>query len=93
MEGEGVSPVRIKALDNRVEKWRGIVTARMELTEQEVISKAAVVEMMHEKNLTTYTFYDDNDEKRIVSLTAKESLKFKKDKGEMEEDSTDSDDE
>lgn len=85
MTGEGVAPVKIKALDNRIEKWREIVSKRMAFTEQEVESKQAVIDYLHENNIARYRFSDDNDEARILELSVKEKLKFKKESDASDE--------
>jgi hypothetical protein len=80
MTGDGVAPVKIKALDNRVEKWREIVAERMAMTEKEVEARDAVIEVMREKGIQSYVWHDGDDTKRLVKLVAKEKLKLEKDK-------------
>ena len=91
LEGEGVSPKKIKALDTAIDDWRSAVEKRMALVEKEIEAGAKVVELMHKHDVTAYPYYDGDDNRKICRLTSKEKLKLEKDKGESEVDAEDSD--
>ena len=78
MTGEGVSPKKIKALDNAIADWRSIVEDRMNLTEREVSAAAKVTELLHKHNLTSYPYWVDDETQKLVVLEGKEKLKLKK---------------
>jgi hypothetical protein len=89
IEGEGVSPKRIKRLDNAVATWRANVAARQELTEKEVESREKVLTIMHAENVTRYHYYDEDDVKKLLILEGSEKVKLKAIKdGEGEEPDT-----
>jgi hypothetical protein len=77
VEGEGVSPKRIKKLDNAVAQWRASVAARQELTEKEVESRDKVLAMMHAEGITQYHYYDEDDEKKLLIIEGTEKVKLK----------------
>jgi hypothetical protein len=95
VEGEGVAPKRIKALDNACGKWRAVVAQRQSLTEEEVKARDKVLSLMHEHGVTKYHYYDDDDEKKLLCIEANEKVKLKaiKDEAESEADETDANDE
>jgi len=56
-EGPGVGPQKkIPAIEKAAEKYRDIRDQRMELTKQEVESKAVLANIMQEHSLTQYTY-------------------------------------
>ena len=86
IDGPGVGPVRIKALDNLIYKWRDYVSQRMALGEKEVEARTAVAEMMKEKGVTCYMWSDSDDTKKLVRLTTQEKVKLEKNKDATDED-------
>ena len=84
VEGEGVAPKRIKALDNACGKWRAIVAERQLLTEKECEARDKVLALMHEHGVTKYHYYDDDDEKKLLCIEANEKVKLKAIKDETE---------
>lgn len=77
VEGPGVSPKKIKRLDNAIANWRENVTNRMALTEKEVASRGKVMLIMNEEGVAKYTYQESDDEQKIVELDKTEKLKFK----------------
>lgn len=78
VEGPGVAREKIKALDDRIEKWRDCIAARQKLFEKEIEARDAVIEFMHGKNLTLYRWQDSDADERILMLNTKEKLKLEK---------------
>jgi hypothetical protein len=77
-ETPGVSPKKIVALDNAIEKWRSIVEKRMLLTKDEVAARDRVLEVMHEKGVTVYLYHDPQDaDKEVRIVAAKEKVSYK----------------
>jgi hypothetical protein len=85
IQGEGVSPKKIKRLDTAIASWRGFVTDRMDALEKEIEARDKVLNIMHAENLTLYPYWISDDEKRNVVLDRTEKLKLMKAKdGEPE---------
>lgn len=78
VEGPGVAREKIKALDDRIEKWHDCIAARQKLLEKEIEARDAVIEFMHGKNLTLYRWQNSDADERILTLDTKEKLKLKK---------------
>jgi hypothetical protein len=78
VEGPGVAREKIQALDNRIEKWRDCIDARMKLLEKEVEARDAVIAFMKEKGLTLYRWQGDDHGEGILTLDAVEKLKLKR---------------
>lgn len=78
VEGEGVSPKKIKRLDNAINAWRSYMTERMDVLEKEVEARNKVVSIMHEEGVTSYPYWVTDDEKKMVVLDSTEKLKLKK---------------
>ena len=78
IEGEGVSPKKIKKLDNAIEKWRSFVGQRMAVLESEIEARNNVVAIMHAENLTKYPYWEDDETQKVVILDTTEKLKLKK---------------
>ena len=78
VEGEGVTPKKIKALDTAIDDWRAIVQKRMDLTEKEVEASQRVTDLMHKHGLTAYPYWVDDETQKLVVLEGKEKLKLKK---------------
>jgi hypothetical protein len=77
--GEGVSPKRIKKLDNAVELWRERVTARQAVLLEEIEARDNCVAIMHAEGLKTYRYFDgDEEQPRDLILDSTEKLKLKK---------------
>jgi len=72
VEGEGVSPVSIKAVDNAFDELIGHRTRRMNAAEKESASSAVLVALFHKHNLKVYTY----DEKKYTLATI-EKIKLK----------------
>jgi len=88
-DSPGVSPKKIIALDNAIEAWRAVVDKRMKLTEQECAARDRVLEVMHDRGVTTYLYHDTSDKDKLVEIIAgKEKVKFKnpEDKDDEEKD-------
>lgn len=77
VEGEGVSPVQIKAVDEAMENLLAARSKRMKFAEQEKESQAALVAMFHKHDLTCYT-YDDT----VYELVDIEKIKRAKKEGD-----------
>jgi predicted transcriptional regulator len=77
IEGEGVSPKKIKKLDNAIAGWRENVKTRMEWTRKEVESRDKVMQIMRSEGVVKYSYQESDDEKKIVELDVTEKLKFK----------------
>ncbi len=56
VEGEGVSPVTIKAVDNAFEELLGHRTRRMNAAEKEAAASAVLVALFHKHSLKVYTY-------------------------------------
>lgn len=78
MEGEGVTPKKIKSLDTAIEEWRGFVEKRMALTEKECEASQKVTDLMHKHQITSYPYWVDDETQKLVVLEGKEKLKLKK---------------
>jgi len=71
VQGEGVSPVSIKAVDNAFDELIGHRTRRMNAAEKESAASAVLVTLFHRHNLKVYT-YDD----RKYTLAQVEKIKL-----------------
>lgn len=60
VEGEGVSPVKIKAVDTAFDELIGARSKRMSWGEKEGEASAALVTLFHKHNLKVYVFDDKN---------------------------------
>jgi hypothetical protein len=76
-DAPGVSAKRIIQLDNAIEKWRDILEKRMSLTEQEILARDRVLEVCHEKGITSYRYRDNDIDKVLVVVVGKEKVKLK----------------
>lgn len=85
VEGEGVSPKKIRALDTAIDAWRDLVEKRMALTKREVEARDKVIELMHKNALELYIYQTGDDEQKKVILDSKEKLSLKR----VEESATD----
>lgn len=72
IEGEGVAPKKIPAVEKAADKYVEIRDKRMAMTEQEVTARAGLIEMMHEHKLTVYT-YDDYK----ITMEPREKIKVR----------------
>ena len=77
VEGEGVSPKRIKKLDNAVAQWRATVAARQELIDKEGESRDKVLLIMRQEGVTQYHYYDEDDEEKLLVIEGTEKVKLK----------------
>jgi hypothetical protein len=93
MEGEGVTPKKIKRLENAIEKWRGYVTQRMAVLESEVEARDNVIAIMHAENLTKYPYWIDDEVQKVLVLDSTEKLKLKKPEASEDADDGEGDDE
>jgi hypothetical protein len=82
MTGEGVSPKRIKAIDDATDEWRAAVTKRQNLLEKEVELRDAVVALMHKHGVTKYRYNVDDDTTKLLVLVGSEKLKLAKEESE-----------
>lgn len=91
MEGPGVSPKRIKALDDKITAYLEVRDQRIELTPREVELKQAVVTLMHaneavigkdEKGVIRYPVEGRGT---LVLKPTKEKLSLQKEKKDDEE--------
>lgn len=76
-ETPGVSRKKIIALDNAVGEWREAVEKRMKLSEVEVEKREHVLDIMIQKNVTTYRYMDNDVEKILVIVPGKDKPKLK----------------
>lgn len=58
IEGEGVAPKKIPAVEKAASKYVGIRDERMALTKKEVDARAVLINAMHEANVAIYRFDD-----------------------------------
>lgn len=75
MTGAGVAAVKIKRLDNAISAWRETVSARMELSEEEVKRRDKVEAIMKEEGVKKYAYWLDDETQKDVLLD--ESIKVK----------------
>lgn len=80
MEGEGVAPKKIKKLDNAIALWRSIVEQRMTLTENEVLARQKVQDIMEAEKLTKYAYWVSDEEQKDVVLDETVKVKLTKHK-------------
>ena len=59
VEGEGVSPVKIKEIEVAADNYVEVRDKRMKLTEKEIASRDVVVSLMKKHNISKYV-YDDH---------------------------------
>lgn len=74
IEGEGVSPVKIKAVDTAFDELIGARSKRMSWGEKEGEASATLVNLFHKHNLKVYTF---DDKKYTLATIEKIKLKPK----------------
>lgn len=58
MEGDGVVPLKIKAIDVAADKYVDIRDKRMEWTEKELAARSELVARMRENKLNVYRYGD-----------------------------------
>ena len=77
VEGEGVSQVKIKSVDEALETLLAARSKRMKLAEQEKEAQTTLVQLFHKHDLTHYS-YDDT----VYELVDIEKIKRAKKDGE-----------
>ena len=92
VEGEGVSPKRIKRLDNAIAQWRDVVEQRMQLTEDEIVKRDKVQAIMTEEGIQKYAYWIEDDLQKDVILDATVKVKMKAHKDAAGASDTDIDD-
>lgn len=85
IEGEGVAPKRIKALEVAADNYVDRRDTRMKLTEEEVAARSKLAELMKQHNLTIYRFGDE----QVEVKPGKDKVKVRKVDGTETEDEGD----